>query len=532
MKRKLARLIPSATGVLLVATTVLAGQGYLARAASAAGFTTIDAVVDGGNHCLNGNLKNGVTIVNCNIYTGKQYVWLNGGPAAAALGDGTYFFAVLVPGGQPNPNDGAPKNLSDTTAAPWPAGSLNADGTAIPSGDSYTNRTFTVSSGKISYTGTHTFDAANNLIRLMPYDDTTNPGGVYIMAICSLAGGYPVTPSDCKYDAFKVKAETPAKVTAMFSGEKYLDSDGNGVLDNGESGLSGWTISITCVGCGHGGKDVTTTTTTDANGEWSFETDFAPSAGTTTYIIKEVLQAGWVQTGNTVNVSVPAGGATSSLSSFVYTVTIPNNAVSTVDMLDFGNVPKSPPICQLTGTFAGPPSGIKVTVQGSSGIGLKQIVVTENNNGSVDIPPFASGITGAPVTVQTGGTTSPVVVTATKINQSLSSQLALAVTDVGGNVTTCDPVDISVSRATGRPTTYNVTVTGPKEGLVHIANGVPGVTNLTIRVNRRSFHLNGLRPGQHRQLDIRSALAAGRNKVFLTASGRKGGTIAVVIADS
>ena len=45
--------------------------------------------------------------VNCNIYGIKPDVWLNGGPAANGLGpDGEYFFAVLVPGGQPNPNDG------------------------------------------------------------------------------------------------------------------------------------------------------------------------------------------------------------------------------------------------------------------------------------------------------------------------------------------------------------------------------------------------------------------------------------------
>ena len=46
------------------------------------------------------------------------------------------------------------------------------------------------------------------LVQLAPYDDTTNPGGVYILAICSLGDGsnYPVDPRDCKYDAFKVKA--------------------------------------------------------------------------------------------------------------------------------------------------------------------------------------------------------------------------------------------------------------------------------------------------------------------------------------
>ncbi|TMB88280.1 MAG: hypothetical protein E6J45_11575, partial [Chloroflexi bacterium] len=162
-----------------------------------AAFTTIDPNVDsppaGGQLCLNGNPG-----VNCNIYTDKQFVWLNGGPAAAALGDGTYFFAVLEPGGQGggssgDPNDGTAKNLS----SPF---------------DDYTNRTFTVSASAVLYGGSH--DQDGNLIRLMPYGDTGNPGGVYIMAICSLAdapeagiASLPgVNPSDCKYDAFKIQA--------------------------------------------------------------------------------------------------------------------------------------------------------------------------------------------------------------------------------------------------------------------------------------------------------------------------------------
>jgi hypothetical protein len=147
-----------------------------------AGFTTINEGVDGTGHCKNGNPN-----VNCNIYDGKDFVWLNGGPTVAYVGPGTYFFAVLEPGGQADPNDGAAKNLSDPTT-----------------GDLYTNRTFTVNGdGSVTYFGTHDF--ASNKIRLSPYDDTGNPGGVYIMAICSLADGYPVDPSDCKYDAFKIQ---------------------------------------------------------------------------------------------------------------------------------------------------------------------------------------------------------------------------------------------------------------------------------------------------------------------------------------
>lgn len=157
---------------------------------SGAAFTTVNETVDGTGHCKNGNGN-----VNCNIYDGKQYVWLNGGPSTAYVGDGSYFFAVVEPGGQgnnsdANPNDGTSKNLSDNF-------------------DAYTNRTFTVSNGTVSYSGDHDF--ANNKIRLMPYADTGNPGGVYILAICSLADGYPVNPSDCKYDAFKIQQDEEVK---------------------------------------------------------------------------------------------------------------------------------------------------------------------------------------------------------------------------------------------------------------------------------------------------------------------------------
>jgi hypothetical protein len=312
------------------AAALLAGG---AGAVSGAGFTTVDEAVDGTGHCANGNPG-----VNCNLYDGKEFVWLNGGPAANGLGpDGDYFFAVLSPGGQPNPNDGGAKNLSDDY-------------------DAYTNRTFSITNGEVSgYLGTHDLDSGAAcvadpdadppvtcprspdgdppFIRLFPYANTTNQGGVYIMAICALGAGYPVDPRDCKYDAFKVKeAEQPVQVEACFSGMKYRDDNKNGAYDatpTPEMGLSGWEIKINGV----------VETTTDSNGDWSFCTPEAdPTTGTTQYTIEEVQQTGWKQTGNTVDQSIPAGGATVSLANKIYTVTVPNDAVSTADMLNFGNI--------------------------------------------------------------------------------------------------------------------------------------------------------------------------------------------------
>lgn len=176
--------------------------------------TTINQPADapdgtGADLCQNGNPE-----VNCNQYYDKRFVWLTGLPSQAGLSDGTYFFTVVVPGGQgnnndANPNDGTDKNLSDTVLAPRAVGDANGDGSLPPSGDSYTDRTFTLTNGLIGYAGTHDFDG--HKIRVFPYDDTTNPGGVYTLAVCRYSpASTPATPapgvnpSNCKYDNFSI----------------------------------------------------------------------------------------------------------------------------------------------------------------------------------------------------------------------------------------------------------------------------------------------------------------------------------------
>jgi hypothetical protein len=55
------------------------------------------------------------------------------------------------------------------------------------------------------------------LIGLCPYADTTNPGGVYILAICNVDSGTPVDPRSCKYDAFKVRTKGKPKTDLAIS---------------------------------------------------------------------------------------------------------------------------------------------------------------------------------------------------------------------------------------------------------------------------------------------------------------------------
>jgi hypothetical protein len=87
-----------------------------------------------------------------------------------------------------------------------------------------------------TYSGTHSFgvdvnDNNEKKIRLFPYSDTTNNGGVYILAICQLQGAtpYPVDPKDCKYDAFKIQEdkEPPVCPRPTFS----INKDGLGQAD-------------------------------------------------------------------------------------------------------------------------------------------------------------------------------------------------------------------------------------------------------------------------------------------------------------
>ena len=181
-------------------------------------FTSTNPTVDDPNtdpsstHDLCLNAKDDAPAIDCNIYKSKSYVWLTGGPGPSDLSDGTYVFAVLVPGGQGGndaPNDCTPSNLSDESPCPT---------SATGAGDTWQHRVFSVAGGVITYPaagypGGHDFDNLTGMIRLMPYDNTTNPGGEYVMAVCNLAdrdvnatNGPGVTPSDCRYDNFKVRA--------------------------------------------------------------------------------------------------------------------------------------------------------------------------------------------------------------------------------------------------------------------------------------------------------------------------------------
>jgi len=104
-------------------------------------------------------------------------------------------------------------------------------------------------------------------------------------------------------------------------GMKWNDSDGNGIKGANENPLADWSINIKGTDT-ITGMAVDITKQTDANGNYAFAN---LTAGT--YVISETLKSDWKQT-------APNTGT--------HTVTLTSGAVLTG--LDFGNMPKPPPI--------------------------------------------------------------------------------------------------------------------------------------------------------------------------------------------
>ena len=90
------------------------------------------------------------------------------------------------------------------------------------------------------------------------------------------------------------------------------------------------------------------------------------------------------------------------------------------------NTDRVVPTCVVSGVVLGPPKQQQVTVQDTgSGLALAAVTNIQITNGTVAIAPY------------TAGTTSPVVVTATKTNPAMPTSWSFDLTDVQGNTRTC-----------------------------------------------------------------------------------------------
>jgi len=96
------------------------------------------------------------------------------------------------------------------------------------------------------------------------------------------------------------------------SGTVYLDSNADGVLDNGEPGIAG--VTMTLSGTNGLGQSISATTTTAANGTYSFTVDSNGNAlRPGTYQIAETPPGGYLQGVNTVGTVSGNGGSDGTL---------------------------------------------------------------------------------------------------------------------------------------------------------------------------------------------------------------------------
>jgi hypothetical protein len=258
-------------------------------------------------------------------------------------------------------------------------------------------------------------------------------------------------------------------------------------LMSGGNPVSGVLVSFMVTAGPNSGK--TGTAVTDASGNASFTYSDSGGAGTDTTVATFTDLSGRLHTSNTATEIWQSAGSDT-----------------------------TPPSCALAAVIAGPPKQLQITVQDSDG-GLKSIAATTISNATVAIPAF------------TTGTTSPVVVTATKIDQATGATVTLEATDLAGNVNTCDPAMVTVNGSAGKAVSKVVTGVAQAESIVSIYNSRPGLKQLDVKVNGEIFKVTRLHDGEVRTINVASGLKAGNhNTIVLTPRGNTG-SADVLISD-
>jgi hypothetical protein len=167
-----------------------------------------------------------------------------------------------------------------------------------------------------------------------------------------------------------------------------------------------------------------------------------------------------------------------------------------------------------------------------TGSGLGSVTFTTFTNAIGAVQGSAGGITTVPTTVQLGGTTSPVPVTATKQDPSLSSQLALRVLDLAGSVTLCHPVLVDLSREAGKPETHRFSGIKESERYLQLANGDRGVQQVVLAINGQRYRVRDFDDGEVRTFDLGGARRPDSNNVVeVELRGKPGGMLMLYIGD-
>ncbi len=168
---------------------------------------------------------------------------------------------------------------------------------------------------------------------------------------------------------------------------------------------------------------------------------------------------------------------------------------------------KTPPVCALVSASS---SGISVRV-GDSGSGLATVNATKTKNATTSIPAF------------TPGTTSDVIVTASKIKLGEGASVEFTATDKAGNVTICDPVTATLSAGqshvfSGVPAAEHYLSISDAAGVSAVAVDVNGVTSVIWNPDGQTVDLGAL--GASNTISIRVLGAAGSSAAVMIWDGQ------------
>jgi hypothetical protein len=220
-----------------------------------------------------------------------------------------------------------------------------------------------------------------------------------------------------------------------------------------------------------------------------------------------------------LTVDIPAGVGSTTVQLFSAPVNQnPDSLLWEVAAIRVQQLDTSKPTCPIISTVPGPPTVVTVRFQ-DTGSGLAELLVTKSENADTVVPPFSIG------------TTAPVEVTATKIDQSKRSRVEIRATDLAGNVALCDPIITELVRDENRAVTQTFTDVPDAEHVVTVFNGNPGFKKLEVTVNGQLFKIKNLAPGEETSISVAAAMRPGDNAVTLTAKGKKGATATVMLWD-
>lgn len=219
----------------------------------------------------------------------------------------------------------------------------------------------------------------------------------------------------------------------------------------------------------------------------------------------------------TINIPAGAGTTTVQLNSEPVNQN-PDSLLWVLAAIRVEQLDTSKPTCP-TVLLSGPPAQAVTTFQ-DTGSGLAELLVTKSENADTVVPPF------------TVGTTDPVVVTSTKIDQTKRARIEIRATDLAGNVAICDPIHLILSRDGNKPIEEINPDVPRAEDKVTIRNGTPGLAKIDILVNGVKFQVKHLKDGEETMIDISSAMHDGDdNSVNFFARGKKGAWAEIIIWD-